>query len=141
MTIFSWGRNYLIIAAVALLLFAGSGVSWAFLQNPSQQEREVIRLNYNLKGEFTHQVYSNASLEKPQPNPIYFTKTIESMEATYSYRLSAEGLAGVEEEVEVRAVISSPGLWEKEVVLLPATQKKGDFTVNFPLDVVSLFQL
>lgn len=136
-----WGKKYLLAAAAGLLLLATSGVLWAFIKIPSQQEREIIRLNYNLKGEFTHLAFSNTATEKPQPNPLYFAKTIEIIEATYSYRFLAEKLNGTVEEVEIRAVISSPGLWEKEIVVLPATQKKGDFTVNFSMDVNSLFQL
>lgn len=136
----TWGSKVFLAVVAALLLGSVAGVFVAF-RLPTEREKEVVFLDYKLTGQFSHVPYGPPD-EKPKPNPVFFTKTVDSIEASYNYRFLAERPAArVVEDVEVRAVVGGPDLWQKEVVLAPSTRKEGDFTVSFPLDPAGLLQL
>ena len=64
-----------------------------------------------------------------------FTKLIEGMDITFSYSFeSDEPVYQIDEEVEINAVLESPGAWSKTFALVPRTNKTGAFSVTFPLD-------
>ena len=108
---------------------------------------EVTLLGYQHEGKFDYLVYLKPShlygpepQEPPPPPPDlmkYPTGIIDRFDVTFNYRLVPDRtLAGTSEEVEVRAIVRSPGTSEeKEIILIPKTSKTGNFTIMFPLDI------
>lgn len=129
-----------------LLLGSGYGVWWAF-SNPTEVEEQVTLLSYQHKGEFDHQVYAKPGIlgslaAEEEPNPVYFTKIIESADVAFSYKfMFEEPLTQVTERVKISAVLEKPGLWQYEVILVPETNKTGDFTISFPLEAAQFQEL
>ncbi|MDP3063400.1 MAG: DUF5305 family protein [Chloroflexota bacterium] len=141
MTMLALPRVYLMVAVAALLL-AVVAVLVAFFAVPAQREKDVALLTYDVEGKISHQTYGSPLPELPQPNPVYFLRIVDSVDATYAYRFQADTpVEWVESQVEVRASVGSPGLWEKEVVLVPPTAQGGDFTLAFPLDTPGLLEM
>jgi hypothetical protein len=67
----------------------------------------------------------------------YFLKTIDLIEADFGYRFVCDKLVtNLTEEVQVTAVLNNPDEWTKTFTLVPKTDKSGDFTLSFPVDVV-----
>ena len=77
-----------------------------------------------------------------EANLAYFRKIIDSIDVVFSYGFVPDGaVTGVTEIVEISALLENPGVWQKEVILVPETTKSGDFTVSFPLDLEALDEL
>jgi hypothetical protein len=123
----------LVILIISAVLFIGAiiGVMLGFSVPAEKQETET-QLTYELTGSFEHEAYG-IELPKPEDNPKYFMKLIDSIDMRYSYRFLAEApTTSVTEMIEISALVGT-GLWQKEIILIPATEKKGDFTVNFSI--------
>jgi len=102
----------------------------------------LAHLTYDIEGTFDHQAYEKPAPEKELPNPIYFNKIIDSIDVEYSYQFLAEKpVTRVTEEVEISAVLASRDIWEYEVELVPRAEKRGEFTISFPLDKAPLITL
>ena len=70
------------------------------------------------------------------PQETLYSKLFDSMDITFSYRLESDRpVSQIVEEVEINAVLEDPGVWSKTFVLVPLTEKSGDFTVTFPLGI------
>lgn len=70
------------------------------------------------------------------PGLTYFTKIIDSIQASFSYRFMSDSLVTKRsEEVQITAIIENPGSWSKTLVLVPVTAEQGDFSISFPIDV------
>ena len=136
-------RRIIVLLVVALiLLVVGSLIAVAGFNAPKTKEREVTHLSYQITGGFDHEAYRQSATWKNEPNPIYFPKIIDSIEVSYSYKfLSEEPLSRVTEQVEISAVVTVPGMWEKEVALVPLTEKEGDFSISFPLNTSDFLEL
>lgn len=133
------GNKTWVIITTALLFGALMGV-WAGFSVSSEKEEHITRLTYDIEGSFAQQAYEKPKPEKVVPNPVYFTKVIETIDVSYSYRfLPEEPVTRVTEEVGINAVISCPTSWgETEVELVPRAEKEGDFTISFPFDSAPL---
>ncbi len=136
-------RRTIVLLVIALvLLVVGSSIAVAGFNAPKTKEREVTHLSYQITGGFDHETYGQSTKGKTEPNPIYFSKIIESIEVSYSYKfLSEETVSRVTEQVEISAVVTSPGMWEKEITLVPLTEKTGDFSISFPLNPSDFLEL
>jgi hypothetical protein len=109
--------------------------------------QEVTLLDYQHQGKFDYLVYLKPShlygpepQEPPPPPPElmkYPVAIVDRFNLTFSYSLVPDRpVAKTSEEVEVRAIVKSPGAKEdNEIILIPRTSKTGDFTVTFPLDI------
>jgi hypothetical protein len=74
--------------------------------------------------------------------PVIPYQLVDRMEASYYYDFRASRpVTDLAEEVTVTAALESPDLWSKSFVLVPSTREKGDFKVDFPVDIVSLNEL
>jgi len=85
----------------------------------------------------------------PPPPPLktlergqtVFTKLIDSMDVTFNYSfISDKPVSAVTTDVEITAVLEATNLWSKKFPILFAS-KGGDFSVTFPLDLVSYLEL
>jgi hypothetical protein len=75
------------------------------------------------------------------PGEVLFSKIIDSMEMSYSYRFVCDQqLQSVNEELEITAVLENPGMWSKSYVLVPPTAGTGRLDVDFPLDIAGFAQ-
>jgi len=125
----------IVLLVVASVLFFGAiiGVVAGF-SVATEKERRVTHLTYDIEGNFGHQAFEKHTPEV-ETTPRYFMKIIDSIDVLYSYQfLAGEPVTDVTEEVEISAIISSPGVWETEVILVPKTEKSGAFTISFPLE-------
>jgi len=69
------------------------------------------------------------------PGETLFLTLFDKMDITFSYHFESDWPASqIAEEVEINAVLGNPDFWSKTFVLVPPTEKNGDFTVTFPLD-------
>jgi len=125
----------IVLLAVTSVLFIGAIIGTvAGFNVPTEREKHVTHLTYDIEGSFDHQAYGKPTPEA-KPSPKYFMQIIDSIDVLYSYQfLPAEPVTDVTEEVEISAIIGSPGMWETEIILVPKTEKSGDFTISFPLE-------
>ena len=131
-----------ILLVITGLLFIGAiiGVVMGF-SIPTEKEEQVTHLTWDLEGTFDHQAYGEPSPDKELSNPRYFNKIIDSIEVRFSYQfLPEEPATDVTEEMTITAVLDCRD-WQKEVELVPRQEKKGDFTISFPLDTAPLLQV
>ena len=52
-----------------------------------------------------------------------------------------ESASETSHEVEIKAVLENPDIWQKEITLVPQKTKTGKFTVSFPLDLEEINEL
>jgi len=57
-------------------------------------------------------------------NQKYPTEIVDSIDMSFTYR----GETGTSQSVEVKAVLENPGIWQKEITLVPKTTRTGRFT-------------
>jgi hypothetical protein len=89
-----------------------------------------------LKSEGPPAEESSSPLQALGPGLVYFTKIIDSVEASFSYQfLSDKQATNLVEEVEVTALLEYPGMWSKSFTLVPKTSKSGPSVVDFPVDI------
>jgi hypothetical protein len=70
-----------------------------------------------------------------------FTKLVDSMDVTFNYSFMSDKPAStVTTDVEITAVLEATKLWSKKFPIL-YTNKGRDFSVTFPLDLVSYLEL
>ena len=69
------------------------------------------------------------------PGENLFLTLFDKMDVTFSYHFESDWpVRQIVEEVEINAVLGNPDYWSKTFVLVPPTEKNGDFTVTFSLD-------
>ena len=114
-------------------------------------------LNYDIEGAFDYTVYLQedspfeTTILKPPaatipetvippsdktigPGQSIYSALFDRMDASFNYRFESDGpVRYVTEEVEVNAILETEGAWSKEFVLVPRTEKVGNFTVDFAL--------
>lgn len=133
-------KKVLLVVTAVLFLGAVIGVIAGF-SVPGEKQEQVTHLTYDIEGIFDHQAYEKPAPEK-QPNPKYFMKIIDSIDVYYSYQfLTAEPVTRVTEQVVISAVVSIPGTWEKEVIIVPKTEQSGAFTISFPFKTSDFFNV
>jgi hypothetical protein len=138
----------LFAVSLLLLVVAIFGVSKAYsLPAETLVSQEVTLLDYEHQGKFDYVAFLKPSYlygpepqEPPPPPPEvmkYPAGIIDFFDLTFSYRFVPERpVAGTSGEVEVRAIIKSPGAREEqEITLMPRTSETRDFTITFPLDI------
>jgi len=125
----------IVLLAVTSVLFIGAVIGvFAGFNVPTEREKHVTHLTYDIEGSFGHQAYGKSTPEV-ETTPRYFMKIIDSIDVHYSYQfLTGEPVTDVTEEVEISAIVSSPGVWQTEVILVPKTEQVGAFTISFPLE-------
>jgi len=143
-----WMRR---VATVSVVLFIISlaGVVVARVL-PTEVEQETPLLNYEHQGRFNYLVYLKPSYlfgpepkEPPPlpPNPQYPTEIIDSIDMSFTYETASEVFSEKLHGVEVKAVLENPDIWQKEIELVPITDKTGGFTVEFPFDIEEINEL
>lgn len=133
-------RMIFLVVASALFIGAVIGVVAGF-NVPNEKEERVTHLTYESEGNFNHKAFEMPKPEVKTALP-YFMKLIDSIIVQYSYQLlTAEPVTSVTEKVEISAVVSSPGTWKKELILVPMTEQSGAFTISFPLVPDDFFSL
>ena len=136
----------LLIASVLLLIASLFGVVQAYTLPPeTETEESVTLLEYQHEGKFDYLVYLKPSHlfgpepQEPPPPPSnlkYPTEIIDRFNLTFSYRFVPDRpVGGISEEVEVSAIVKSPGVKQEEITLVPRTSGTGDFTIDFTLDI------
>ncbi len=133
-------KKVLLAVTAALFLGAVIGVIAGF-SVPREKQEQVTHLTYDIEGSFSHRAYE---IPKPkvEPTPPYFMKLIDSIDVYYSYQfLTAEPVTRVTEQVEISGVVSSPGMWEKEFIIVPKTEQSGAFTISFPFKTSDFFNV
>jgi Family of unknown function (DUF5305) len=89
-----------------------------------------------LKSEAPSVVEPPASPQTLGPGLVYFPKIIDKIAASFSYQfLCDRPISEQSQEVQVTAIIENPGQWSKSLVVVPKTNKVGNFTISFPIDI------
>lgn len=133
-----------IIVSIALLLGA-LVVVFTSRALPTEVEQEIHLLNYEHEGRFDYLVYLGPSYlfgpepEEPLPpqNLKYPTEIIDNIRMSFTYEPALE----TDQDVEVKAVLENPDIWQKEITLVPQRTERGEFTVYFPLDIDEINRL
>jgi hypothetical protein len=74
--------------------------------------------------------------------PVIPYELVDRMDTSYSYDFRASSpVTNLAEEVTITATLGAPDLWSKSFVLVPSTREKGDFSVDFPVDIVYLNEM
>lgn len=75
-------------------------------------------------------------IQRPS-DAVYFLRLIDIIKSSFSYHfICDQPVTDLVEEVEVTAVLEYPEMWQKIFTLVPETEKSGNFTLEFPLDVI-----
>lgn len=86
--------------------------------------------------------YQWPQISAQPPGNYYFTRITDIMLANFSYQfICNQPLKQLSEEVEVKAILEYPNIWSKTFILVPKTQKSGDFVVDFDVDINFFSQL
>jgi hypothetical protein len=127
----------IIYIAIAAAFFIGAIIGvFAGFSVPTQREKLVTHLTYDMKGNFGQQAFQR--LEPELENPVVFTKLVDSIIIHYNYRLlSEEPVLLSRETVQVSAILSGQ-YWAKEIGLVPETEENGDFSLDFFLPLQDL---
>jgi len=135
-------KTIIVLGVACILLAVGIPLAVIGFTTPESTEEEVTRLTYEIEGGFEHQAYGKSPKLKEQPNPKYFNKIIDSILVSYSYRfLPEEPVSRVTGQAEISAVLSSKGMWETEVTLVPRRPTLGNFSTSFPLNPEEFLEL
>jgi predicted PurR-regulated permease PerM len=132
----------LLVAVLVIFLISLAGVFVAHAL-PHEVEEHATLLEYTHNGKFDYLAYLKPSYlygpppEPLPPNPKYPTRIIDSFNLTFSSR-QAEG---VSQTAVINAVLENPGIWQKEIKLVPETTKTGSLLVKFSLDIDELNEL
>jgi hypothetical protein len=119
-----------LIAAIVVMLMGFNA--------PTETQKEVTSLNYELVSDFAQEAYGPKTKTTTPTNLVYFTQIIDKVAGTYTYTFQAPADATeVKTKAQITATVSSQNLWHKETVLVPNQDKAGSFTVDFPLDLNS----
>ncbi len=138
--------NRWLLIITSVILFASISGAVIVFNFPVQIEESVKLVSYRHEGTFDYIAYLKPSYlfgPEPQestallPNPKYPTEFIERIDMTFIY-LPAEEIAA---EVEIKAILENPNIWQKEITLVSATTKTGGFAIEFPLNLSALNQL
>jgi hypothetical protein len=74
--------------------------------------------------------------------PVIPYELVERMDTSYYYQFhSSRQVTDLAEEVTITATLEAPDLWSKSFILVPSTREKGNFKVDFPVDIVYLNEL
>lgn len=138
---------YTVVSIVLVcLLLAGSiyGIWWTF-SNTIEEREEVQPVKYEQTGVFDYDVWvdrgSLYGLPKVglETDVVYYRNIVSSIDVVFGYAFfAAEELNEVVMTVEIYALLEDPERWQKEVVLVPKTTRRGPFTLNFPLDLYTM---
>ena len=126
----------LLVIATGVLLAASLCGFLVTLQIPEQVKRQETLVNYQQQGKFDYAISLKPSYlfgptpEKPQPNPRYPAKIVNSIDFSYVYTPGPASASTV-------LVMANPGLWQKEVVLAPP-KPIGPAGLDFTVDIQAL---
>jgi hypothetical protein len=140
-----WLRVVLLGLVVAI--FGGSGyVAYQAYDTPIETTERVTLVSYLQRGQFNpvlnlvpDTTYSSSAKEDGV-SPGIFMKLVDSIDLSYSYEFSPKRSVD-KVTVEMLAVVESPGVWRKELVLVPKTTEQRSFIVEFPLDLKQFEEL
>jgi len=126
----------LIISSVLLVISILGLVKVYRLPVQVDSKQDVTLLNYQHEGTFSPHFYVDPSYvagdytDLPS-NPRYPTQFLENIGVTFSYVIPVTQV----QDVEVTALLSNPGVWEKSYEIVPRVEKSGNFDLNFTIDV------
>ena len=135
---------FALAAALLVASVVGLGLS---ARAPTE---EVPTAEYEHKGQFDYTVYLKPSIlygdivlteeeEEEKVPMIFFRDIITEVQLAFSYSFdSTEPLTSVTNRVVVSIVAENPGVWQKEMMQLEETRTGREFSVDFPLSLVSL---
>ena len=129
-----------VIIAIILVIVGISGTVKGFTSaTTTTTQQPVTLLNYEQDGTFDYQATmapsyfygTNQPTIPSSPNiPI---QDISSIGMTYQYNSPDDQV-----QVEIDAVLVAPNSWQKTVVIVPQETEKGNFSINFSVDLTSL---
>ncbi len=74
--------------------------------------------------------------------PVIPYDLVDRMDTSYYYSFQASRpIEVITEEITITATLESPDIWSKTFILLPSTRQTGDFSIDFPVDIVYLNEL
>ena len=141
-----WLRSRVGIACMAVILISlifSLYITVRAFQEDTKDPKQNTLATYEHQGQFDYLAYVGAGNNDGQENKVsFFTKIMESVDLVFSYKFVADQPITIESsEIQVDAILSSPGRWQKEINLIPrTTQNPGEFTVQFPFDEDSINQ-
>jgi len=140
-----WVKALLVGLVVAIVGGFGFVSSQAF-STPVETTERVTRASYLQQGQFSPVLHltpgtaHSPSAKEGRISSAIFMKLVDSIGLSYSYEFSpAESVEQV--RVEVVAVVETPDLWRKELVLVPKAVHPGAFVVDFPLNLEDIKEL
>jgi hypothetical protein len=113
-------------------------------------------LNYKQQGAYSYEVLLKKSspqgaitlksptVTPPEPLPLKkmsADKTIpmvlvNNLDMSFKFQISSDKPVNIKNEtVAIEATLENAEIWSKTYAIIPQTNKKGDFTVSFPLDL------
>ena len=139
-TMFS-GKNLIYTIITAILLVTTIIVATYGFTSLKQVTQTKQLVSYNLTGTFMEQAYGylgESSQQNLNTDLVYFPQIISNATGSYTYHfLSDNPVSDILSSVQITASLTEPGLWSKELVLVPSQVMTGT-TVTFPLDFKGL---
>ncbi len=134
----------LLILSIILFILSGIGLIKAY-SVPAETivEEQVTLVEYNHEGKFDYLVYLKPSyLYGPEPEePVlppsemkYPAEYIDRFNMTFDFSFVPDKqVTQISENVEVKAIVKRMGVDDEEIILVPETEKTGNFTTSFIL--------
>ena len=127
--------SFLLVGGLLAASLFGFHQTWTV---PSERQVSIPVVNYQQQGRFHYTVYLKPSTlfatTELGPGQIYFARLVDNISMTFSYRFSSDQpLEEADFAYKATATFGSPGLWERQFVLIPpttATQANFSFSFN-----------
>ena len=132
-------RFFLVSVSVIVLIISLVGMIMAYT-SPATIDHETSLLDYQHEGRFDYTAYLKPShLFGPSSDRLatsyyYPVALVDTIDFTFSY----EPLVPNTSEVWVSAVLENPGIWSKEIELVPKSSYSGDVSIQFSLDIAEI---
>ena len=140
-----WFRALALGVVVAVV--GGFGyVAYQAYATPTETTEGVTLVSYLQRGKFSPVLHLapdttySPSAEEGRMGTGIFMKLVKSIGLSYSYDFTPEESVD-EVTVELVAVVENPGVWRKEVVLVPRTAQQEGAVVDCPLNLAEFREL
>ncbi len=135
----------LLALSAMVLLFALLGLYQA-LRMPATRSREVPLVQYRQEGRlfYTVELKPNGIFDTRELDPgrVYITRLTERINVSYTYRFTLDVPPQRAQFVyQVVAKFGYPDIWQKQLVLVPATVGGQEQTLRFAIPVAELVEL
>jgi hypothetical protein len=129
-----FGAASVVLLIIVVIVFVSA------MRSPVENTVGVTLAKYNIEGKFDRLAYGVRTRSQAQPvNLVFFPKIIDTLNGSFSYSFTPDKpVSDLSQDIRISAVLTSPGLWEKEMPLTGGVFHTPESKLDFPIDFNSL---